>query len=43
MAVLEPLWYITGATTMGSGMQYLTGVGVKRIAPLSKKKNEPLK
>jgi hypothetical protein len=30
---LVPLWYLTGTTTLLSGMQYLDGSGMKSIAP----------
>ena len=28
---MEPLWYLTGATTVLSGLQYCDGSGMKRI------------
>jgi hypothetical protein len=29
--LIEPLWYLTAATTLGSGVQYLNGEGLKKM------------
>ena len=31
IGVLEPLWWVTGVTTIGSGLEYLTGSGLKQL------------
>lgn len=28
---IQPLWYLTGLTTIASGLQYVTGVGLKKV------------
>jgi cardiolipin synthase (CMP-forming) len=30
--LIQPLWYLTAATTLGSGVQYLNGNGLKKIS-----------
>lgn len=40
IVMLEPLWYVTGLTTLGSGMGYLIGYGgFKRFTRIGKNKN----
>lgn len=38
LAVLEPMWWITGGTTILSGLGYLDGSGIKQFAQEVKKK-----
>ena len=33
---IQPLWYLTALTTIGSGVQYLSGRGLKRISSTKK-------
>ena len=37
---LEPLWWITGATTLTSGLSYLNGSGMKRLKEARKREEE---
>jgi cardiolipin synthase (CMP-forming) len=36
---IQPLWYLTAVTTLGSGVQYLNGNGLKKIRSGSQIKN----
>jgi hypothetical protein len=31
MSLLEPIWYITAATTIGSGVGYIDGSGLRKL------------
>lgn len=35
---IQPLWYLTAVTTIGSGVQYLSGRGLNRIPSTKKSK-----
>lgn len=39
ISVLEPLWWITATTTLGSGLGYLDGSGLKRVSKSGEYRN----
>ena len=47
LSILEPLWYISAATTIGSGLGYLDGSGLKQLGDSNRNRsseaNNPVK